>query len=172
MALSMYQLTTPVFVRYLGVLSALLKKGQAHADQNGIPHQQLLNARLASDMHPLTKQVQIAADATKFAVSRLSGLPAPKFPDTETTFAQLQERIANTIGYLHSVSEAQLAGSAERAVSLNTPGFDPLFDGHSYLLTFALPNFYFHLTTAYDILRSQGVPLGKLDYLGPYQFAG
>ena len=171
MSVSMYQISTPVFVRYLDVLSTLLNKGQAWADDNGIDHENLLGMRLAPDMHPLLKQVQICADAAKFAVARLTGVAGPKFPDTETTFAQLQQRIADTVSYLHSVDASLFDGAEERTVSLGSPGFDPTFNGLSYFLTFGLPNFYFHLTTTYDILRHQGVKVGKLDFLGPYQFA-
>lgn len=171
MSVSMYQLSTPVFVRYLGVLSHLLTKGQAWADENGIDHENLLGMRLAPDMHPLVKQVQIAADAGKFAIARLSGVAGPKFPDTEKTFAELQQRIADTVAFLNSVDAALIDGSESRSVSLGVAGFDPVFTGLSYLQTFALPNFFFHLTTTYDILRHQGVKIGKMDYLGGYQFA-
>ena len=167
MALSMYQVTTPVFVRGLGVLATLLAKGQAHADATGVTHETMLAKRLAPDMLPLSRQVQIAADAAKFAVARLSGVDAPKFADTETTFAQLQERLANTVAYLESVTAAQLEGSETRSVTLSAGEFNPTFTGEGYLLQFALPNFYFHITTAYDLLRHQGVQIGKLDFLGP-----
>jgi hypothetical protein len=167
MALTMYQFSTPVFIRGLGVLATLLAKGQAHADAAGITHDTMLAARLAPDMLPLSRQVQIAADAAKFAIARLSGVDAPKFADTESSFAQLQERLANTVTYLKSVDAAALEGSETRSITLSAGEFNPTFTGEGYLLQFALPNFYFHITTAYDLLRHQGVQIGKLDYLGP-----
>jgi hypothetical protein len=165
MALSMYELTVPVFVRGLQVLSALLKKAEAHVEQHGSVPDALISARLADDMLPLSAQVQRASDTSKMSVERLSGVAAPKFEDNETSFDQLQERIANTIAYLESVTAAQLDGNEDRAINLNFGGF-PAFTGQSYLLTFALPNFFFHVTTAHDILRNQGVAIGKRDYLG------
>jgi hypothetical protein len=167
MALSMYQVTVPVFVRGLKVLADLLKKAEAHVEQRGAVPDALISARLADDMLPLSAQVQRASDTSKMSVERLSGVPAPKFEDNETSFDQLQERIANTIAYLESVTAAQLEGSEARTIKLNFGGF-PDFTGTSYLLTFALPNFYFHITTAHDILRNQGVAVGKLDYLGKF----
>jgi hypothetical protein len=167
MALSMYQVSVPVLVRGLTVLSDLLKKAEAHVEQHGSVPDAMLSARLADDMLPLSAQVQRASDTSKMSVERLSGVAAPKFEDNETSFDQLQQRIANTITYLQSVDTAQFEGSEARAVKLNFGGF-PDFTGASYLLTFALPNFYFHITTAHDILRNQGVAIGKLDYLGLY----
>ncbi|MNT15768.1 hypothetical protein D3C72_1508400 [compost metagenome] len=119
-------------------------------------------------MYPLSGQIQRASDASKFAVQRLTQGDAPKFPDDETTLAQLQQRIAGTIAYLQSVTPEQIDGAEGRKVTLNWGEFKPEFQGDSYLLTFALPNFYFHVTTAYGILRQAGVPIGKLDFLGPY----
>ncbi|KRC85629.1 hypothetical protein D3C87_897220 [compost metagenome] len=168
MSLSMYQASVPVFVRGLTVLAALLEKAAAHAQAAGIDPSQLVNARLAPDMYPLSGQIQRASDASKFAVQRLTQGDAPKFPDDETTLAQLQQRIAGTIAYLQSVTPEQIDGAEGRKVTLNWGEFKPEFQGDSYLLTFALPNFYFHVTTAYGILRQAGVPIGKLDFLGPY----
>lgn len=168
MSVTMSQLTVPVFVRGLTNLSTLLKKGEEYAVQGGLTPEALLGARLASDMLPLSAQVQRASDASKFAVQRISGGDAPRFADDETTFAQLQERIAQTIAYLESVDPAQLNAGAGRTVTVNWGKGGGDFTGQSYLLTFALPNFYFHVTTAHDILRQQGVPIGKLDYLGPF----
>jgi len=164
----MYQASVPVFVRGLTVLAALLEKAAAHAQAAGIDPSQLVNARLAPDMYPLSGQIQRASDASKFAVQRLTQGDAPKFPDDETTLAQLQQRIAGTIAYLQSVTPEQIDGAEGRKVTLNWGEFKPEFQGDSYLLTFALPNFYFHVTTAYGILRQAGVPIGKLDFLGPY----
>jgi hypothetical protein len=168
MSLTISKASVPAFVRALTVLSDLLKKGEDHAAQAGIAPGTLLSARLADDMLPLSAQVQRAGDTAKFAAQRIGGGEAPKFADDETSFAQLQERIANTIAYLQGVDAAQLDAGAEREVTLKFGSFGASFTGESYLLTFALPNFYFHIVTAYDILRNQGVKIGKLDYLGAF----
>lgn len=168
MSLSIYQASVPVFVRGMTVLADLLEKAVAHAQAEGLDPAALVNARLASDMYPLSGQVQRASDAAKFAVQRLSQGQAPKFPDEETTFAQLQQRIADTIAYLQSVTPEQVDGAESRKIVVNFGDFKPEFQGDGYLLTFALPNFYFHITTAYAILRHAGVKIGKLDFLGPY----
>jgi hypothetical protein len=169
MSLSMYQVSAPVFVRGLRVMANLLRKAEEHAEEHGIVPEVLLSARLYEDMMPLTAQVQRASDTSKLSVERLTGVAAPKFPDDEASFAQLQERVANTIAYIDSVAESHFAGSEKREVSLSFGPFKPTFDGEGYLLTFALPNFYFHLVTLHDILRNQGVKVGKIDFLGPYQ---
>lgn len=168
MSLSIYQASVPVFVRGMTVLADLLEKAVAHAQAEGLDPAALVNARLASDMYPLSGQVQRASDAAKFAVQRLSQGQAPKFPDEETTFAQLQQRIADTIAYLQSVTPEQVDGAESRKIVVNFGDFKPEFQGDGYLLTFALPNFYFHITTAYAILRHAGVKIGKLDFLGQY----
>jgi hypothetical protein len=167
MSLSMSKVSVPVFVRGLTILSSLLKKGEEHAAQAGIAPEAMLGARLADDMLPLSAQVQRASDASKFATQRLAGIEGPAFPDDETSFAQLQERIANTIAWLESVDPALLDAGNERKVTVKWGATGATFTGESYLLSFALPNFYFHIVTAYDILRNQGVKIGKLDYLGP-----
>lgn len=172
MSLSMYKASAPVFVRGLKVMADLLRKAQAHAEEHGVVPEVLLSARLADDMLPLTAQVQRASDTSKLSIERLTGVPAPKMPDNEASFEQLQQRIADTIAYIDSVGEAQFVGSETRAVALSFGNFKPNFNGESYLLTFALPNFYFHMVTLHDILRNQGVKIGKIDYLGPYQDAG
>lgn len=168
MALSMYQTSIPVFVRGLDALALLLEKALEHAEEAGMLPEVLLGARLAPDMLPLSAQVQRASDTSKLSVQRLSGVAAPKFEDSEASFEQLQERIANTIIYLNSVSAVQLEASEERTVAFDFGSFQPSFRGDDYLLTFALPNFFFHIATAHGILRNNGVPVGKLDYLGPY----
>lgn len=168
MSLSMYQASVPAFVRGLNVLAALLQKAADHAAASGMDPAELINARLAPDMYPLSGQVQRASDASKFAVQRLSRVEAPKFPDEETTFEQLQQRIAATIAYLQEVAADRLEGAEGRKVTLAFGDFKQEFRGDDYLLTFALPNFYFHVTTAYAILRHAGVKIGKLDFLGPY----
>jgi hypothetical protein len=168
MSLSMSKVSVPAFVRGLSILSTLLKKGEEHAAQAGVNPDTLLGARLADDMLPLSAQVQRASDTSKFAVQRLSGGDAPKFADDETTFAQLQERIANTIAYLQSVDAALLDASGDKEVTVKWGETGTSFSGEAYLLSFALPNFYFHIVTAYDILRNKGVSIGKLDYLGAF----
>jgi hypothetical protein len=149
----------------LTILSTLLEKGAAHA---GAAPDTLLGACLFPDMLPLTGQIQRASDTAKFAAQRISGVAGPSFPDDETSFPQLQSRIANTIAYLESVDPALLDAGADREVEVKWGGAGATFTGTSYLLTFALPNFYFHVVTAYDILRHQGVAVGKRDYLGPF----
>lgn len=166
MSLSMHRVSVPVFVRGLRVLADLLKKAEAHVEQHGSVPDALISARLADDMLPLSAQVQRASDTSKLSVERLSGVASPKFEDNETSFDQLQQRIANTIAYLNSVDATQFDGSEAREIKLNWGKFQPAFNGEDYLLNFALPNFYFHLATAHGILRNQGVPVGKLDYIG------
>jgi hypothetical protein len=168
MSVPLSTLTVPVFVRGLTILSTLLAKGAEHAAKAGINPQDLLGARLAADMLPLSAQVQRASDTSKFAVQRIGGVAAPSFPDDETTFEQLQARIAKTIAYVQSVDASLLDAGGETEVQLKWGIASGAFTGTSYLLTIALPNFYFHIVTAYDILRNQGVPIGKLDYLGPF----
>ena len=168
MSVSMYQATSPVFIRGLRVVSALLEKAQAHVEEDGIVPEILLGAQLAPDMLDLTAQVQRASDTSKMSVERLSGVPAPKFEDNEASFEQVQERIANTIAYIDSVNAGQMAGSAQKEVVLNWTDEGKKFSGDDYLLGFALPNFYFHVSMVHAILRNNGVAVGKLDYLGPY----
>jgi hypothetical protein len=165
----MYKVSAPVFVRGLKVMASLLRKAQAHAEEGGKAQETLLSARLADDMLPLTAQVQRASDTSKLSIERLTGIAAPKFPDNETSFEQLQERIASTVAYIEGVGEEYFANSETREVALSFGSFKPTFTGESYLLTFALPNFYFHVVTLHDILRNQGVKIGKIDYLGPYE---
>lgn len=166
MPLSMYDASVPVFQRALGNLDALLRKGEEHAAAAGLDLAELASARLAPDMFPLTGQIQSACDSAKFAAARLTGTTAPSFPDTETTFEELHQRIAATLDYLASVDPAGFEGSETREVVQKSRRGERHFVGTSYLLTFALPNFFFHVTTAYDILRHKGVPVGKMDYLG------
>jgi len=168
MSLTMSQLSVPAFVRGLKILSTLLEKGEQHAAQAGVDPAAMLGARLIDDMLPLSAQVQRASDTAKFTIQRISAGEAPKFADDETSFAELQTRIANTIAYLESADKAALDAGAEREITLNWGANGGTFTGQSYLLGFALPNFYFHIVTAYDILRQQGVKIGKLDYLGPF----
>lgn len=166
MPLSMHQASVPVFVRVLTNLRAILTKARNHAESKKIDPAVLLASRLYPDMHPLMRQIQIASDASKFCIARLAGVEPPGFPDSETTFDELDERLAKTIAYLQGFDAARLDGSDERIVKLNMPSGALEFQGTSYLLHFALPNFFFHVTTAYAILRHNGVEIGKFDYLG------
>ncbi len=166
MSLSMYQASIPVFIRMMGNLSAILEKAAAYAEAKKIDPSVLINARLAPDMRPLSFQIQTASDMAKGCAARLAGIDAPSFPDTESTFPELQQRIAKTITFLQSVTAAQVDGSEERDVVLKLRGQEARFKGQPYLLTFVLPNFYFHLTTAYAILRHNGLDIGKADFIG------
>lgn len=166
MATQLYDLAFPPLLRGLGILSAILDKARDWADAQGLPHAELLEARLIADMGPLTMQVQRASDTAKGAAARLGQVEAPAMPDTETSFAELQERVARTIAFLESVPRGAVDGRDEAAVTLAVPNRSFDFTARSYAQGFVLPNFYFHLTTAYAILRAKGVPLGKMDYLG------
>ncbi|AKU23586.1 DUF1993 family protein [Massilia sp. NR 4-1] len=168
MPLSMYQISVPAFVRGLKVLSDLLKKGEEFAEEQGMIPDVLFNASLAADMMPLSAQVQHACDTAKMSVARLSGVKAPSMEDNEASFQQLQERIAATLAYLESVDRELVEQSESKEITLNWEAIQPTFSGADYQISFGLPNFYFHLVTAYGILRSQGVDIGKIDYLGPY----
>jgi hypothetical protein len=162
----MYQASVPVFVRGLGNLAEILRKAAAHAQAKKIDPAVFVNARLYPDMLPLSRQVQIATDHAKNASSRLTAAERPAFEDNETTFEQLQERIAKTIAYVETLKPDQFEGSEARDVLLPVRGKDVTFKGEQYLNLFALPNFYFHTVAAYAILRENGVDIGKLDFLG------
>jgi len=165
--LSIYDATIPPLKRTLTNLSDILKKGEAYADAKKVEHHVLLNARLFIDMYPLTRQVQIATDMSKGAAARLAGIEVPKYEDNETTFAELQARITKTIAFLDSIQPAQLEGSETRDITIPVRKTDLKFTGQNYLLKWVIPNVYFHVTTAYNILRHNGVELGKQDFLGP-----
>ena len=166
MAISMYRASVPVFVQILNALSGVLKKAAAHAEAKKIDPAALLTARLYPDMFALTKQVQIACDFAKGCAARLAGVEIPKYEDNEASFADLEARIAKTIAFLDTLKPAQIDGTEDKAISLTIGGQAMNFDGLTYLLNFTLPNFYFHLTTAYDLLRHNGVELGKRDFMG------
>lgn len=166
MSLSMYQASIPAFVRMLNNLSAILDKAAAHAEAKKIDPSVFVNARLAPDMFPLARQVQIATDGVKGCAARLAGLEVPSYADIETTFPELKARIAKTVAFLQSVPAAQIDGSEARKIALKVGGRDMNFLGQPYLLDFVIPNFYFHVTTAYAILRHNGVEIGKTDFLG------
>jgi uncharacterized protein len=166
MKISMYQASAPRFVNMLNNLSAILDKAQAHAEAKKIDPAALTDDRLFPDMLPMRRQVQIACDAAKGAVARLAGVDVPKHEDTERTFAELKARIAKTVDFIKTIQPAQLEGAEDRNIHLKLGSREVDFTGIQYLLGHALPNFYFHVTTAYDILRHNGVELGKRDYIG------
>jgi uncharacterized protein len=168
MTLSMYQASVPPFLQTLNALSAILDKGAASASARKIDPSVLLGARLYPDMFPFTRQVQVAADFAKNSAARLAGVEAPKWEDTEASFDELKARVAKTIDYVKSFSAAQIDGSEERDITLPLGGKPMTFKGQRYLINFALPNFYFHATTAYDILRHNGVDVGKRDFLANF----
>jgi len=167
MSISMHSASVPVFVRMLGNLLSWLDKAEAHAAAKKFDANVFLGTRLAPDMLPFTKQIQIASDAAKFAVARLAGVEAPKFEDAESTMAELRERIKKTMDFVQSVPASQIDGSDDRDVTVPRREGAIVVKGEAYLKFFALPNFFFHLNTAYALLRHNGVDLGKGDYLGP-----
>ena len=166
MTLSMYQASAPRFVNMLDNLAAILDKAAAHCAAKKIDPAVLLAARLYPDMLPLARQVQIACDNAKGAVARLAGAEVPKHEDTEKTFDELKARIAKTIAFVNTVPAAQVDGSEDRDIHLKLGSREVDWKGMQYLLGFALPNFYFHVVTAYDILRHNGVEVAKRDYIG------
>jgi uncharacterized protein len=166
MPLSMYQASVPVFTHMLGVLSKVLDKGAAYAEARSIEPSVLINARLAPDMLPLSSQVQIASDMAMRGAARLASAEFPSNPDTEATFPELQARITKTLRFLEGLSARQIDGSEERPINIKMRDGELNFTGQNYLLNFVLPNLYFHVTTAYLILRHNGVELGKKDFLG------
>jgi hypothetical protein len=162
----MYQASVPVFLQLLGNLKNILARGAAHAEAKKFDAAVLFNARLAPDMLPLARQVQIASDNAKGCAARLAGIDPPKFEDNETTYADLTARIDKTVAFLKTLKPAQIDGSEGRDIVLKFPNRTMEFKGLAYLMHFALPNFTFHVVTAYDILRHNGVEIGKPDFLG------
>ena len=166
MKISMYEASIPVFIRMSKNLAAILAKGAAYAEAKKIDPTVLINSRLYPDMFPLVRQVQIASDAAKGCGARLAGLEPPKFEDNEATFPELLTRIDKTIAYLETLKPEQINGSEQKTITLQIRKNTLTFLGMPFLLNFALPNFYFHVTTAYDILRHCGVEIGKQDFIG------
>lgn len=166
MSLSMYKASIPIFVRGLNHLSAILAKAESEAATKKIDPSVFINARLAPDMFPLSRQIQIVSDGVKGCAARLAGIEVPSFPDTETTFAELQARIKKTITFIESVKPAQIDGTEDKQISLKVGGHELSFTGQDYLLNFVTPNFYFHVTAAYAILRHHDIQIGKWDFLG------
>lgn len=166
MTISMYQASVPVYLQYLNAISAVLDKGAAFAEAKKIDPTVLLQTRLYPDMHPLVKQVQIFTDQATRGVSRLAGVEPPPFPDTEASFADLKARIAKAVAHVQSFTPEQIDGSEGRDIVMKTPRGDLTFKGLQYLLGFSLPNFFFHATATYAILRHVGVEVGKMDFMG------
>jgi uncharacterized protein len=166
MTISMYQASVPVYLQFLNATSSVLDKGAAFAESRKLDPAMLLQARLYPDMHPLVKQVQIFTDQAVRGISRLAGVEPPAFPDTETTFAELKTRIEKAIAHVYSFKPEQIDGTEDREIVMKTPRGDLNFKGQQYLLAFSLPNFFFHATTTYSILRHVGVELGKMEFMG------
>ena len=169
MALSLYDVSIPAYLHSLKNLAAILDKAEAHAGETKTDLGGYLEARLAPDMHPFTRQIQLASDAAKGGTARLAGVAAPSFPDTETTWPELKDRLARTIAFLEGVKREQVDGREDATIELPLPGRTLTFTPRDFLLQFSLPNFFFHVVTAYGLLRAQGVPLGKMDYLAGAQ---
>jgi hypothetical protein len=166
MALSLYDVSIKGLIRGLANLSGLLDKAAGHAAARKFDPQILVQARLFPDMHPLVRQVQIACDTAKGAAARLAAVDVPKHEDTETTLDELKQRIAKTLDFLKSVRPDQVDGSEERAIEIKFPNGAMKFTATSYLVDFVLPNFYFHESMVYALLRNNGVEVGKTDFLG------
>jgi len=166
MTISMYQASVPVCIRSLNNLLNILEKGAKHAEEKKIDPVVLINSRLYPDMFPLSRQVQITSDIARRGIAQLAGLEAPKIEDKESTFPELSDRIHQTIAYLETFKPEQIDGSEEKAITLEMRSGSLSFVGQSFLVNFILPNVYFHVTTAYNILRHSGVELGKKDFLG------
>ncbi|MET3433247.1 hypothetical protein ABIC71_002747 [Herbaspirillum seropedicae] len=165
MSLSLYQVSIPMLIHGLDTLSTLLEKAEQHAAQHQLDPNELLAARLYEDMYALSGQVQRASDTAKATASRLSGVAAPAFADDEASFDDLQARINKTIVFLESIPADAIDGQEERAVTMKLRGEERTMTAQHYLTAFGLPNFFFHVTTAYGILRHKGVKLGKMDFL-------
>ena len=164
--MSFYDATVPAFLQILNSLSGILKKTEAHCAAKKIEPAALTGARLFPDMFAFTRQVQIACDTAKGAVARLAGVDIPKHEDTEQTFAELKSRIAKTLDFIESVGAAKIDGSDDKEIVLQMRSGERRYKGMQYLLGAAYPNFYFHVTTAYNVLRHNGVEIGKSDFLG------
>ncbi|MBC8037383.1 MAG: DUF1993 domain-containing protein [Rhizobiales bacterium] len=162
----MFDRSVPVLIHFLKGLSAILKKAEGHCEIKKIDADAILQARLFPDMYHLIRQVQLVTDFAKGMGARIAGIPVPSFPDEEKTFGELQARIGKTIDFLGTLKATQFADAAKRTVTIKVGGQDMSFEGPQYLANYAMPNFYFHLTTAYNILRHNGLELGKKDFMG------
>jgi hypothetical protein len=169
MTLSLYSASIPVFQQMLTALSDILVKAEAYASTRKIQPEALLQARLFPDMLPFTRQVQIAVDFAKGASARLAGIEVPSYDNVETSFADLQALLAKALAFIGSIEPAQVDGNEDIEIVLR-PGTDKerRLNGQAYLLSYALPQFFFHVTTAYDLLRHNGVDIGKRDYMGRF----
>ena len=168
MTISMYQASVPVFTRMLNNLATILEKAAAHAEAKKIDPAVLINNRLYPDMLPLARQIMIASDTAKGGAARLAGVEPPSYEDNETTFPELIERLRKTIAYLNTLKPTQIDGSEKKTITLKARGDTLTFEGMTFLLNRALPNLYFHVSTAYAILRHNGIDIGKKDYLGKF----
>ena len=168
MALSLYDASIPVYLQMLRNLSAIMDKAQAAGGDLAT----YMEARLAPDMHPFTRQIQMASDAAKAGAARLAGVTPPSMPDTEATWPELKARLQKTIDFVGSITPEQVNGDETRTIELPLPGRTMTFTARDFLFNFSLPNFLFHVTTAYGLLRKEGVPLGKMDFLAGAQQAG
>jgi hypothetical protein len=168
MTFSMYSASAPVFKQILNSLSAIVDKAEAHATEKKIDPAALLQARLFPDMFPFIRQVQIAADFAKGSAARLGGVDVPKYEDDEVTFADLKARLAKTVAFIDSVPQDGIEASAQRDITTGSGEKTKQWKGQTYLLHYALPHFFFHATTAYDILRHNGVDIGKKDFIGSF----
>ena len=167
MSISMYDISIPVLARGLTNLSAILDKAATHATAKKFDSVVLAQSRLFPDMLPLVRQVQIACDTAKGAAGRLAAVEVPKHEDTEATFADLKARVAKTLDFVKSITAAQLKDAESRSIELKFPNGTQKFTALAYLTDFVLPNFYFHVSMVYALLRKSGVEIGKPDYLGP-----
>ena len=169
MSLSLYDASIAVYIRMLGNLSHFMDKAETYAAEQKIPLATFVESSLGHGMANFARQIQLASDGAKSGGARLAGVDAPSMPDTETTFPELKERIAKTISFLETITREQVNGQENRSIVLTFPGRSMEFIGQTFLLTFSMPNFIFHVTTAYALLRNQGVPLGKMDFLAGAQ---
>ena len=165
MSLSLYDASIPVYLQLLRNLSHFLTKAETFAAEEGVALSILAEANFGHGMANFVRQIQFASDGAKSGAARLAGVEPPSMPDTETTFPELKARIAKTIAFIETIKPEQLEGDVNREIVLKFPNGSMNFTAQSFLLTFSMPNFIFHVTTAYDLLRSQGVPLGKMDFL-------
>jgi uncharacterized protein len=169
MSVSLYDVSVPIFALSLNNLAAILDKAAGHAEVKKVDPKVLSGARLIIDMLPLSSQIQIACDTAKGAAARLAGIEVPKHEDTEATLAELKARVAKTLEFIKTIKPEQLQGAETREIVLQFPQSSLKFTGVNYLTNFALPNFFFHVTMAYALLRKNGVDLGKRDFLGAIQ---
>jgi hypothetical protein len=169
MAYSLFDASIPIYLHMLRNLDAILDKAEAHAKATGSDVGGYLDARLAPDMHPFTRQIQMASDAAKLGSARLAGVTPPPFADDETTWPELKARVAKTIAFVAGLERGQIEGREDQTIELKFPNRTMTFSGRDFLALFSLPNFMFHVTTAYALLRMQGVPLSKMDFLNGAQ---